>query len=489
MSKPDVYRKRMSPKSERYTDSSRPRDNRPAHRERHGIHLDRPTTVHYFIGTSPVTNVMAGIWPPESVTPEIDIVNTTQDNGTVIFTSTPKTGAVENRHGNGKEDGSHPRQRKRRRSLINFLTDAVTDKKRSLTETSGGGGGKEDKPWREAYQEYPENKYIAKMEALGIPVRVPGRFLDKSKFTKDTLIDKLTGLPVQEGEFRMQLGWEFSQTIRNNKGFVMIYADADQLKLANSRYGHQFGNSVIMNGVAHPTQLIDELALPETVSMYAARQTGNADELAIWIFNLEPKQVERIQEQMKRSSETREFVVDPEDDDSKFTLSVTTRTHTSLDENLQGQLDKSRQYLTKNPNKIDFNLFESLNVRGEDDTRMMKIAKDISRLDIEKLGKHRFSKEIKEILIRATVDTRINEPLQRTVFAILQESVIADLFPEEVNHDRIIRHLSDFYGRPREWLEEYYEDDVHLRIAYYDSILHNTYERLGFGEIHDQPHN
>ncbi|MDO9028421.1 MAG: hypothetical protein Q7U68_06135 [Candidatus Roizmanbacteria bacterium] len=105
--------------------------------------------------------------------------------------------------------------------------------------------------------------------------------------------DRLTGLPILNNETRNILVNDFSNAIKNNSRWVCLYADADQLKTANTKHGRGFGDVYIKWESALITQTINDLHFSEEMIIRVIRPTYAADEIIIWLFNLQEKDFEK----------------------------------------------------------------------------------------------------------------------------------------------------------------------------------------------------
>ncbi|HLD01933.1 MAG TPA: diguanylate cyclase [Patescibacteria group bacterium] len=257
-------------------------------------------------------------------------------------------------------------------------------------------------PWREP------------LKQMGIPLDIPAQFTDREQMPPRTNFDPLTSLPIDNDGMRLQIAGEFSQAVRDNSSFVVLYRDVDNLKVANTKHGRQFGNIVIEYGAASLLQTIQALNLPEDVRMHATRQTGAADETALWLFNVTQEQIDEI----------KRFVLAENDPiqthDPEFSFSSSTAILTSNDEKAQEVLNNARKSLSENPDQPAFREFNDLKDLADNDVKLLKISKDLQRLPVWKLASANGEEEIRRVILEDLGNSRISELLLSRVYEIAQ---------------------------------------------------------------------
>jgi GGDEF domain-containing protein len=108
----------------------------------------------------------------------------------------------------------------------------------------------------------PQNNFEQIVKSVGITLNTPPRYLyDNFSFKEETTKDELTGLPIESDVVRKKIAGRLGQATRDNQGWVCIYADADNLKTANTKFGRDFGDLVIKYGAAVILETIDRIGL------------------------------------------------------------------------------------------------------------------------------------------------------------------------------------------------------------------------------------
>jgi GGDEF domain-containing protein len=306
------------------------------------------------------------------------------------------------------------------------------------------------------------NPFEERVRAVGIELDIPDRFINTDRFPESTHIDPLTGLPIEEDAMRIQVAQEFTDCIKEGKHWVMVYSDADNLKQANKRHKREFGDTVIRYGAARPTQLADQLNLPDEVSTYAMRQTGAADETVMWFFGVTEDQIEQIKNLTGPIGEKKK-ISDPE-----FTFSVSAVALSSTDESLQDQITQTREFLDGNPDSKAFNLFKTIKEKADTETQIMKISKDVERLPVERLSAASGYEDIKSIIIEEIGDSRISEKLLSHVLDIIAfEKDLA--YKKAIDNDTEYTRILIAQGMT--------ENEIQMRLAenprvdYYNSLI------------------
>lgn len=194
-------------------------------------------------------------------------------------------------------------------------------------------------------------------------------------------LDRLTGLPILNDETRTILVEEFSQCVKNSGKWACLNIDADQLKTANDRpeLGRSFGDEYIKWEAATVTDALIKNPLANGTTVRVVRPTHAADEIIVWFFNL-------TDENMQKVRDIYELVGVPVSiPELNFTLSLSAGLLTSDDQVIKGSLSDTKQLLLSDPKAQPYELFQAVEDKTEELSKIEKIAKDLQRLPLEEL--------------------------------------------------------------------------------------------------------
>lgn len=288
-----------------------------------------------------------------------------------------------------------------------------------------------------------ENPFLAKLRSRGLETAVPDRFLNPDNFPEGTHLDPRTGVPVENDDMRTFLASKLTQSIKEGKGWACIYADADNLKGANN-FGRLFGNALIVHGMAAVCTAIDEVGL-EDASIFATRQDQAADEAVIWLFDVSDEQIERVTERVVQLNRTRKKLDDP-----PFTFSTSAAMISSKDPEIQDEQTRTRDWLRdpQNSNAKAFDMYNHIKDRGDDETKIIKISKDLARLPLEEASKAKNVEEVIELFVKDLGGTRVSGKLLATCFAIVRNQTVLDLLKNPPSQEDLRRrfNLSNVQG-------------------------------------------
>lgn len=266
----------------------------------------------------------------------------------------------------------------------------------------------------ELLSDEPKNKWEETLRAQGVPLDIAPRFLDPENLPDEVDIDPLTGLPIEQDEYRTFLAKQFSNAIKNGTDWVLLLGDVDNLKLGNTKHGRELGDMVIVYGAADFTQKLDALNLPHDVIQHVARQTGAADENLGLILNLAPEQLEQFPGLV--DSLGRKIVVE----DPKHTFSQTFSAITSRSPEAQPYIQSAQEYLRQNPDGIAYSEYNALKELADNEVKLKKISKDMERIPVERLAGANASSEVRQILIEDLGDSRISTALLEQAAEIVE---------------------------------------------------------------------
>lgn len=294
----------------------------------------------------------------------------------------------------------------------------ITTEKTSTTDLLGG---EPKNPWRE------------KLKTTGVPLAINPRYLNTDLFPEGTDIDPLTGLPIEQENFRKMIASEFTDCIRKNKNFLLIFGDVDNLKTANTNYGREMGDMVIMSGASMITEALDKFDMPESSKIFVSRQTGAADETAIWIFGLDDETQNRIKE--KYMDELKPVKTD----DPDFLFSVSTSICASNDGDVKTLQNSAREYLTtdENQTKIAYKEFNMLKDLADEKVKKIKIEKDIERIDFDRLEAANGYAEVIQVLTTELANSRLSKILLESAFEIVAFEAKNEPDPDRINKRKV----------------------------------------------------
>lgn len=248
--------------------------------------------------------------------------------------------------------------------------------------------------------------------------------------------DRLTGLPILNNETRNILVNDFSNAIKNNSRWACLYADADQLKTANAKYGRGFGDVYIKWESSLVTHTIDNLHFSEGAIIRVVRPTHAADEIIIWFFDLQ-------EEDLKETHKLQELISQQKRIDKlDFTFSLSSGLLMSDDKAIETNIQNTKKWLLENPEKHAFDLFQQVEDKLEEQAKVEKIARDLSRLPLPKLLEQNNINALIGIMRKNLGGTRISEDLLELILK-LQSIQTIRLLKNQINYSTYVAMLRE----------------------------------------------
>lgn len=321
----------------------------------------------------------------------------------------------------------------------------------------------------------PPSSYAEKLRAAGFALDIPPQFRAQLPLQAD----RLTKITIETDRNRRILVERFSQAVRNGERFAILYADLDNLKVANS-IDRAFGDEIIRAGAADVCNGIAELDLDGT-EVFAFRPGKAADETIMWFFGLtEEQQAALTRKGAQLNSRTRTYA----DNRIQYEMSNSVTVVTSDDPLFATNLSSSRDFLARRDKKrFAWDLFRQFTQFADDKTKLTKIAKDIARLPIvdivtslDQTVKPERVRAMRNIITKKLGDTRVSKPLMAAALRMVEEEVRM----EKMGNQAMRQHVSEIIGLDH-WQNTYALGDINeVRIALLDFILHDEYEKAGF---------
>lgn len=316
-----------------------------------------------------------------------------------------------------------------------------------------------------------------------IPTTVDSEFKRKIFTIPGEAPDKRTGLPLETDDMRTAATSRLGEAIMQNEGFACLYTDSDNLKSANY-ISHDLGNSIIRSDAARICALLQKMNLPDG-STYVMRQAEAADETIVWVFGLTDDQLNELRDKIDAFSRQRiRFNVDGgegdhDDEKSELILSTTAASVDSRHEHFRERIATTKQWMEEQSaagnDVIPRNQYKEIMQYVDDQTKLLKIAKDIARVPVEKLGAAVGRQRVKELLSDTIAQTRVSRPLAWTILSIMEDRTIMDSL---VHRDRR-EFLCNKLGIAIDDADHRGMSDVDLRVMYFDLLLYEIYESHG----------
>lgn len=300
-------------------------------------------------------------------------------------------------------------------------------------------------------------------DLYGLIFDVPGRFSDIQSFPAGTHLDPMTALPIDNDKVREMTIRKFSDAVRKGRRWAIIYADADNLKKANSDVDRQFGNMTIRESAARITTILDKLGLSDTVEMIALRQTNAADETIIWLFN------QTEEDQQKIEAALQEIEMPLEIANPTYTFSTTAALITQDSPEIADILTKAKKHLSNNPDNIiadDYNIIKAI---ADTQVGLKKIVKDVERIPAERLLSASGLDEVRNIISDTLGNSRISRPLMERVLDIYQFEVVLSFRKSFASLTEFMDHARRA-GISESQLEVFTQ--ANPRLAYYNTLIH-----------------
>jgi GGDEF domain-containing protein len=257
--------------------------------------------------------------------------------------------------------------------------------------------------------------------------------------------DRLTGLPLLNNETRNVLVGELSQCVRNNQKWACINIDADQLKTANDRHdlGRSFGDEYIKWEAVTVIDALEKTSFKDNTAVRLVRPTHAADEVIIWFFNLTDEDIKKIsnmQEIIGKSLTLPEL---------SFTFSLSSGLLTSEDLQIKKSLDTTRGWLLSDPKAQAYDLFQQIEEKTDELTKVEKISKDLLRLPLEDLLQQKNISALITVMKNNLGGSRISEHLLELVLQ-LQSIHTIRLLHKHVDSDTYTHMLVELGVKPED---------------------------------------
>jgi GGDEF domain-containing protein len=217
-----------------------------------------------------------------------------------------------------------------------------------------------------------KNPWQEQLEKQGMNFSIPDRYRDALGLPFPH--DEKTGLIIESDLVRTDLASRLSDSIRHEKTWTMVHADSDNLKVANTKVNHLFGDMVIKYGAATLTQAIDRAKIGSNVKIFATRDAHAGDEFSIWLFYLSDDEINKVRHEINNISAIK--TKDPE-----FNFSISSAMIAYNDPRIQENINQTKKFLAKDKNVISYNFYQhSVKEIAENDVGKIKIEKDLDRL-------------------------------------------------------------------------------------------------------------
>ena len=269
-----------------------------------------------------------------------------------------------------------------------------------------------------------KNPWQNKLEKQGLNFTIiPEGFLNKPDINFQ--LDEKTGFIMENKDMRMYLIEKISDSIRTGRKWAVVYADADNLKTANTKYGRPFGDMVIAYGAAAVTQLINKTKINSNTKITTTKEGHAADEYSVWLFDISDEDIEKLRNAINANLHHGTHAESPE---FNFYFSISTAILTYDDPRIQGQLEETKSFLASGENRLAYDFFQnSIKDIIEDDVATIKIEKDLNRLGSmpqdELLTNTNMDMFIKGI-VSIFGDSRLSEPLLTVLLKLVSAKTV-----------------------------------------------------------------
>jgi hypothetical protein len=281
-------------------------------------------------------------------------------------------------------------------------------------------------PDPEDAKDIAQNKWRAPLEAQGLRFDVPDFFelgadLPREIMQKDVTVDKLTNLPLENDAVRTEITRNVETALRNGDEVIIVSADEDNLKQANTELGKPFGNMLIRGGASKITRALADMKLPEGVKVVVVRQTGAADETIAWITGIpkvdegNPMHVDTLrntlQQRINEATAPAQATLDKDGKPVTFTFSTTATVMATTDPRIATEVRNVRENTNGEPTNHTYELYNTMKEITDVEVSAIKISKDLGRLPIESLRTAKGLEEVKQRLTEEIGNSRISKPL------------------------------------------------------------------------------
>lgn len=258
---------------------------------------------------------------------------------------------------------------------------------------------------------------ITLLEAKGEEMAIPDRFSAQRMCAQWDIpvaeVHRLTGMSKLTDELRNALALKLKYCVLNSKPFLIVHVDADNLKLANTKWGHWFGNICIERSAAHTAKIVDRF-IEQTdhnmkVMMVIPSETA-ADDLLAAFF---PESEDEVDKVIKALEEIDVPVVLDDTRYGEYTFSSSYAFARSSDKSLKTAVDRETEFLQKNTKNLPLKLLNNILHAVENRAHFYKEVKSVlelpSLLDLVTMG----DKEYEDTLVDLETDKRGVKALAR----------------------------------------------------------------------------
>lgn len=215
------------------------------------------------------------------------------------------------------------------------------------------------------------------------------------------------GLPILTSENREFIIQRAKEVLNRDKHILVIYIDVDSLKLWNEHpsYGREVGNQVIKHAAFAPLEKVNEVfGDREDIEIMELRQAGTADEIRLYVFGLNEKDLEQIESLREKLAAVP--VIPPKEgryDDSlggealKIGFSFSFGIATSMDMDMRQYCEETKNLIDQGKIDLPFGLIQELSQKAKDIADISKIKKVgelVSQLGTFKSEDIRFISEV-----------------------------------------------------------------------------------------------
>lgn len=199
-------------------------------------------------------------------------------------------------------------------------------------------------------------------------------FRDLNRYPKnekgERIVDRLTGIPLLHDHIRSHLMDKFSDAIKNGKGWLMLTADADNLKKINKRNGRSAGDELIIKSTSIITKAFDPSSFSKDAEIFAVRHGEGADEVFLLAVNVTPEEIQAARQQQGKLESP--FPLEK----SNLICSISSSIYTSEDEGLQGAIRVHRKLLNEGGGRV-YDFYKALEKLEDRDIAFKKLQKEL----------------------------------------------------------------------------------------------------------------
>lgn len=210
----------------------------------------------------------------------------------------------------------------------------------------------------------------------GLQLEVPLPFKDFSRYpTETTQPDRLTGIATETDAMRLMLIRNLTHCVRDKKRWGLLYADGDQLKVANDKYSRELGDKFIKWTTAHVATSLERLPDHLQKKAILVRPKDGSDEVQVWFFDITDDDIKMIDTIKSYIGQAERKIRGP-----GITFSASTSLIVNGQQDIKEYEEDAQAILERQPDALLGRFYEYIGFKADGKVKEMKLNKELSGL-------------------------------------------------------------------------------------------------------------